>query len=88
MHEFHLLKDLIHKIEELALKENACRINCIHIKLGALSHISPEHFAEHFHQAAVNPLYKDAKLDIVKSEDETDPSAQTILLENIEVEIK
>ena len=52
MHEHSLMNNLMSKILSLAEKENAVQITKISVKLGALSHMSPEHFREHFDIAA------------------------------------
>ena len=56
------------------------------VRLGALSHITADHFREHFEHAIRETVAKDAKLDVVENKDEKDPQAQEIILESIEVE--
>jgi len=52
MHEFSLIKDLIHKITKIAHEQHASKVLSVTVKLGALSHISPDHFREHFIHAS------------------------------------
>ncbi len=47
MHELSLIRNLLNKLEMIAI-ENDAKIVSIKIRLGALAHISPEHFREHF----------------------------------------
>ena len=53
MHEFSLITDLMRKIGAIACEQGADRISRVRVKLGALAHISGEHFREHFEQAAL-----------------------------------
>ena len=55
--------------------------------LGALSHLSEDHFAEHFTQAAAGTIAEGARLDVTVSNDTHDADAQDIRLESVEVEI-
>lgn len=82
MHEFSLMADLIKKIESLA---NASRVVAVKVKLGALSHITPEHFAEHFEEAIRGTVAEGARLHVEQMNDTNSPTAQDILLESIEV---
>jgi len=86
MHEFSLMADLLRKIEQLAGDSKASRVTTVRVKLGALSHITPDHFREHFEGAIVGTVAEGATLDVEESQDEKDPNAQDILLESIDVE--
>ena len=86
MHEASLMTALMKKIETLAAAEGATRVVGVSVRLGALSHMSAEHFLEHFAQASAGTLAEDARLDISVSEDTRDPCAQDIVLESVEVE--
>jgi hydrogenase nickel incorporation protein HypA/HybF len=86
MHEASLIANLMHRIDEIARAENARRIVGVSVRLGALSHLSAEHFAGHFEQAAVGTIAEDAKLDVMVSTDTAHANAQDIVLESVEVE--
>jgi hydrogenase nickel incorporation protein HypA/HybF len=86
MHEFSLITDLMRKITAIACEQGASRVSGVKVKLGALAHISAEHFREHFQQAALGTAAEGARLDIDVSTDESDPYAQDILLKNVDVE--
>lgn len=86
MHEHSLMKDLIRKIESIAREHETRRIVSVSVKLGALSHISADHFREHFIEAASGTVAEGARLDIMEMKDKTDPRAQDILLESVELE--
>ncbi|MFZ5914677.1 MAG: hydrogenase maturation nickel metallochaperone HypA [Pseudomonadota bacterium] len=85
MHEFSLMADLLRKIEQLAKDADAGKIMAVKVKLGALSHITPEHFREHFEEAIVGTIAEGAELDVEQCGDEHDPNAQDILLESVEI---
>ncbi len=86
MHEFSLINDLMRKIAALAAEQGARRVVGVKVKLGALCHISPDHFREHFEEAAVGTVADGARLDVVMNPDPNDPHAQDILLDSVEVE--
>jgi hydrogenase nickel incorporation protein HypA/HybF len=86
MHELSLMADLMRKIGSIAREQRASRIVSVKVKLGALSHISPAHFHDHFLHAARGSLAEGARLDIEVLSNPADPHAQEILLDSIEVE--
>ncbi len=86
MHEHSLLNDLVKKITALASEQEAKRVLAVKVKLGALSHISPEHFRYHFDQAVKDTLIENAELEVEQLEDQSDPYAQDIILDSIEIE--
>lgn len=86
MHEASLINDLMRKIAALAEAENARRVTAVRVWLGALCHLSADHFREHFSAASRNTTAEAAELDVEVSTDITDPNAQGLILLNIEVE--
>ncbi len=86
MHEFSLMADLMHKIEAIAHEQRASRVIGVKVKLGALCHISADHFRDHFLQAANGTVANGARLDIEVLCDVNDPQAQEILLDSLEIE--
>ncbi len=85
MHEMSLINDLLRKIMRVAEEHGARRIVGVKVELGALSHLSADHFREHFDEAAVGTPAAGARLDIVEQADIHDPHAQDILLRHVEV---
>ncbi len=85
MHEMHLIHDLMRKITTLATENDAKGINKVTVQLGALSHISADHFREHFEEAAAGTIAESAQLEIIEEKDIHAPDAQDILLKDIEV---
>lgn len=88
MHEMSLMRDLIRRIEQLADRENAVCVTAIRLRLGALSHFSPDHFREHFDRVAPGTRADGATLEISTSDDIHDPNAQGVLIESLEVEVE
>ena len=86
MHELSLIADLMNKIDAIAHEQNSQKVISVAVKLGALSHISADHFREHFIHASRGTVAEDARLDIEALTDTNDPHAQEILLDSVEVE--
>lgn len=84
MHEASLMHDLMEKILDVA-KDKGDRVTAVSIWLGALSHMSPAHFREHYAAAAKGTIAEGAALNIELSEDINHEYAQSILLKNVEV---
>jgi hydrogenase nickel incorporation protein HypA/HybF len=80
------MRGLMRKIQEVAVSENAALVVGVEVWLGALSHMSAEHFAEHFAQASAGSPAEGARLDVTISEDTAHPDAQNILLVSVEVQ--
>ncbi len=86
MHEAGLMRDLMRKIAAVVAEHGGRRAVAIEVWLGALSHMSPAHFEEHFAVAAPGTPAEGARIDIETSDDVTHPNAQDILLKSVEVE--
>lgn len=87
MHEQSLMKDLIRKAGEVVSREGGTRATRVGIRLGALSHMSPEHLREHFDRAAAGTTLEGAELDVEMVEDITDPEAQSIVLTSVDIAV-
>lgn len=79
------MNNLINQILLLAEKEHTTKVTKVSVKLGALSHMSVEHFKEHFEISAKGTIAENATIDAEESDDTNDPNAQTILLKSIDV---
>jgi hydrogenase nickel incorporation protein HypA/HybF len=86
MHEFSLMNSLMNQIYAVASENKAKRIVSLKIRLGALSHMSPEHFREHFEEAAKGGIAENARLNVEVDTDQTSLIAQEILIEIVDVE--
>ena len=84
MHERALLADLIREIEETAAEEHAQRVIAVSVRVGPMSHMTPEHFVEHFGDASRGTIAEGARcaVDVI---DPRDPLAQSIVLESVEL---
>jgi hydrogenase nickel incorporation protein HypA/HybF len=87
MHEATLMDDLMHRIAKIAEAEQARRVTGVSVRLGALSHFSAEHFAEHFERASNGTIAEGARLEVSVSDDMQDADAQEVVLESVEVEV-
>ncbi len=81
------MADLMRRIEEVARAEGGSRVLGVSVWLGAASHMSAEHFVEHFTRAAAGTRAEGARIDLTISDDLDHPHAQSILLESVEVEV-
>jgi hydrogenase nickel incorporation protein HypA/HybF len=88
MHKLSLMKDLIRKIETVARAQAAGKVVAIRVKLGALCHISPSHFMEHFIESSAGTVADGAKIEIDVMDDITHPQAQDVLLDSVMLEDK
>ena len=57
------------------------------MRLGALSHFTPEHFREHFEDASRGTLAEGAEVEAVLDGDIADARARDVVLESVEVEM-
>jgi hydrogenase nickel incorporation protein HypA/HybF len=85
MHERSLLTDLLRKIESVARENDVARVLKVKVKLGALSHICPGHFREHFEAASPGTVAEGAALELEVLDDIRDPHAQDVLLDSVEL---
>ena len=85
MHEKALIDDLMAKILAVADAEGGARVTRVRVWLGALSHFTPEHFREHFEDASRGTCAEGAEVDATLDGDLSDPRAQGVVLESVEV---
>jgi len=85
VHEMSLMQDLMKKITAVAERERAKKVVSVDVWLGALSHMSAEHFIEHFSEVSAGTLADGARLNIETSQDVKDPMAQSILFRGLEI---
>jgi hydrogenase nickel incorporation protein HypA/HybF len=86
MHEHALIRDVIGRIVEVAENEGASGVTKVSVRLGALSHFTPEHFREHYVDAARGTLAEGASVEATLEEDIAAPDAQGVVVESIELE--
>jgi hydrogenase nickel incorporation protein HypA/HybF len=87
MHDQALMRDLMGRIVDLAEEEGATGVTRIAVRLGALSHFTPEHFLQHFEDAARGTVAEGAAVDATLDGDTTGPNAQGVVLESVELEL-
>ena len=86
MHEMSLMNNLLAKIEQLAKENNSNKVSKVCVTLGALAHISEDHFREHFVEGTTGTLAEGAELAVTMNDDINDPNAQEILLTSVDVQ--
>jgi len=85
MHEFSLFKDLMTKIESISQENEGKKIVRLNVTLGALSHLSPSHFQDHFDQLSKGTAAEGAILEIKEDKDQRAQHAQEVILESVEI---
>ncbi len=85
MHEQALIRDLIREVESVARAERATSVRSVRVRLGALSHFTPEHFREHFADASLGTLAEGAAVEAELRTDPYEPEAQGVVRESVEV---
>ena len=88
MHEHALMTDLMRKIEQVATDGDATRVVRISVRLGPLSHFTPEHFREHFVDASRGTVAEGAEVDAVVDGDITGELARDVVLEDVVIELR
>jgi hydrogenase nickel incorporation protein HypA/HybF len=86
MHERKLFEDFMSKIESVAVAQGATRVTAVRARVGELSHLTPDHFREHFVDASRGTLAEGAAVDVEIIPGTTHPLAQELVLESIEIE--
>jgi hydrogenase nickel incorporation protein HypA/HybF len=86
MHELSLIADLMRKVLSIAHEQNASKVTCVKVQLGALSHISSSHFREHFTNASKKTIAEKSELDIEILTDINSPDAHSLILKSVDVE--
>ncbi|MEX2480651.1 MAG: hydrogenase maturation nickel metallochaperone HypA [Gammaproteobacteria bacterium] len=86
MHEASLMRDLMARLLTVAAQRGARRVVTVTVRLGALSHMSPAHFREHFEQAARGTIAAGAALETIVETDIRAPTAADVILETFEIE--
>jgi hydrogenase nickel incorporation protein HypA/HybF len=81
------MTELIAKIDEVARSADAERVTKVTVRLGALSHLTPEHFAEHFVDASRDTMAEGAEVEAVFDGNIGGPDAAGVVLESVEVEV-
>ncbi len=87
MHEQALMDDLVRKLETVAREEGGRRVRSVRVRLGVLSHFTPEHFREHFEDATRGTLAEGAQVEAELGTDPADPAASGVVLESVELEL-
>jgi hydrogenase maturation protease len=86
MHETALVRDIVRRIDDLARAMGARRIRGAKVWIGALSHLSAEHFRDHFAIEARDTLAAGVVLEIEVSEDRDHPHAPHVRLESVDLD--
>jgi hydrogenase nickel incorporation protein HypA/HybF len=86
MHEASLIANLLRQITAIMQQQGPGRVVGVTVQLGALCHISPEHFRAHFIQGARGTIAEGARLTFESGHNLDDPHAQDVVLDCLEIE--
>jgi hydrogenase nickel incorporation protein HypA/HybF len=79
------MDDLVRKVLAVAEAESATSVTRIRVRLGALSHFTPEHFAAHWVDASRGTVAEGATVEATMDDDLEGEAAQGVVLESVEV---
>ncbi len=85
MHELSLVAALCARAEAAARAQGAHRVTGLSVRLGALSHLSPDHLKDHLTRAAAGSILEGARVEVTVDTDTSSPTAQHIELLSVEV---
>ena len=85
MHERALMDDLVRKVLAVAEAEEAAAVTRIRVRLGVLSHFTPEHFVEHWVDASRGTVAEGAAVVATMDSELAGRAAQGVVLETVEV---
>ena len=85
MHERALMDDLLREVLAVAEADGARSVAGIRVRLGALSHFTPEHFVEHWLDASRGTIAEGSAVDATMDDSLAGEAAQGVLLESVEV---
>ncbi len=85
MQELSLVASLCANAEAAARAEGAKRVTGLSVRLGALSHLSPNHLRDHLARASVGSMLEGANVTVTIDTDLHSPTAQNIELLSVEV---
>jgi len=81
------MRDVVRQLEAVAAAERAPRVTRVRVRLGALSHFTPEHFREHFEDATRGTVAEGADVEAELSSDATEATAQGVVVESVDVAV-
>ena len=85
MHEEHLLRDLVEKVNEIARASPDATVLRARIWIGALSHLREEVLRDRWPQAAAGTPASEVELVVEASRDPSDPRAQQVVLTSVDL---
>jgi hydrogenase nickel incorporation protein HypA/HybF len=86
VHERALMREVVRTVDEVARAGGAARVTRVGVRLGALSHFTPERFRAHFLEASRGTIAEGAAVDAVADDDPRAPGAAGVVVESVEVE--
>jgi hydrogenase nickel incorporation protein HypA/HybF len=86
MHETGVIRSLISEVERVARRYGSPRVRTVRVRIGALCPLSEDHLREHFSYETRGTVAERARLVVEQGTNPTDPLAQDVVLDSIELE--
>ena len=86
MHEAGLVRSLVRKADAVVAAEGAQRASRVSVRVGAMSHISPDHLRDYFTEEAKGTRVEGADLQIETDDDLTAPEAMDLVLVSVDLD--
>ncbi|MBS2132199.1 hydrogenase maturation nickel metallochaperone HypA (plasmid) [Burkholderia thailandensis] len=87
MHETGIVRDLVSRIVRAAHEAGASKVRGVHVWIGALTSLSPEHLREHFEEEARGTPVEGTALHIELSDDTHHAQSQHVMLQRLDLEV-
>lgn len=85
MHEEALLRELVQKVQEVAVANGGGPVRAVRLWVGALSHLSDTEVGAQWPLAARGTSSEGALIEVTHSSDLADPRAQSVVLVSVDV---
>lgn len=87
MHEKALFEDLMRKIDAVAREQAAPVVTTVVVRLGPFSHLTPDHFIEHFEWESRGTVAEGAEVRFEPWDEADVARADGIVLESVDVAV-
>jgi hydrogenase nickel incorporation protein HypA/HybF len=83
VHETRVVRELVAKVEAVAMDSGAIGVEMVRFEIGAMSHVTPDVLANQFEVFAHGSVAENAELVIVRSENRESADALAIRLVSV-----
>ncbi|MGI9585141.1 MAG: hydrogenase/urease maturation nickel metallochaperone HypA [Acidimicrobiia bacterium] len=83
MHETRVVREMVAKVQAVAVDNGAVQVELVRFEIGAMSHVTPDVLASQFAVYAYGSMAENAELDIVRSENRESSDAFEVRLVSV-----